>query len=108
MKKALVVFSAVLAVSLVSLAQQDAAGTATTSVTGCLARSAQAYTLTDQTGAEAAAPAPPEPANAPAQSDATAPPPQEAARLQTASPLPLIGILAVGFLCAGYMTLRTN
>jgi hypothetical protein len=27
---------------------------------------------------------------------------------QTASPLPLYGILAVGFLCAGYMTLRTN
>jgi hypothetical protein len=27
---------------------------------------------------------------------------------QTASPLPLYGILAVGFLCAGYMTLRTD
>jgi hypothetical protein len=27
---------------------------------------------------------------------------------QTASPLPLTGILAVGFLCAGYMTLRAS
>ena len=27
---------------------------------------------------------------------------------QTASPLPLFGLLAVGFLCAGYMTLRTD
>jgi hypothetical protein len=26
----------------------------------------------------------------------------------TPSPLPLYGILAVGFLCASYMTLRTN
>jgi len=27
---------------------------------------------------------------------------------QTVPQLPLYGILAVGFLCAGYMTLRTN
>ena len=49
MKKGLAVFSAVLALSLASLAQ-DAATTATTSVTGCLAGSAGAYTLTDPAG----------------------------------------------------------
>jgi len=222
MKNALAVFSAVLALSLVSMAQ-DAANTATTSVSGCLAGSAGAYTLTDQSGksyvlsgktndlsghlghqmevtgqgpsssntqttsgtnsfevagakmisdqcaagtpkaetdkgvavgafdkgttngpagdtnSESPAPEPgagnqtppvpqaaisqttvnqaeaptatppPEPANPPAQSETpAAPAPQPATLPQTASPLPLFGILAVGFLCAGYMTLRTS
>jgi hypothetical protein len=222
MKNALAVFSVVLALVVVSRTQ-DAASTATTSVTGCLAGSAEAYTLTDQSGRSyvltgktddlsghvghqmevtgqappssntaqtasgaasfeiagakmisdqcatgtpkassdkgvavgtwdkgttnapagdtnsespapeagtvnqtpptteaatsqatmnqaeaAAAPAPPEPENPPAQSETAAAQPQEAALPQTASPLPLFGILAVGFLCAGYMTLRTN
>jgi hypothetical protein len=222
MKNALAVFSEVLALTLVSLAQ-DAATTATTSVTGCLAGSAAAYTLTDQTGKSyvltgntddlaghvghqmevtgqsppspntsqtasgtasfevagakmisdqcaaetpkaasdkgvavgvwdkgttdipagdtnsespgpeaatvnqtppttgaatsqttvnqpepAAAPAPPQPETPPPQNETAAPPPPKATVPQTASPLPLFGILAVGSLCAGYLTLRTN
>jgi len=56
----------------------------------------------------AAVPAPPQPETPSAPSEPAAPPSQEATLPQTASPLPLFGILAVGFLCAGYMTLRTS
>lgn len=56
----------------------------------------------------AAAQAPPQPETPSAPSEPAAPPSQQATLPQTASPLPLFGILAVGFLCAGYMTLRTS
>jgi hypothetical protein len=56
----------------------------------------------------AAAQAPPQPETPSAPSEPAAPPSPEATLPQTASPLPLFGILAVGFLCAGYMTLRTS